>query len=241
MLDMLTRAATGDTPATGGTAPLAMAYRGPERRGATLTLWRWLAAALDEIDYGIVLVGVDGLAKHANQAALSELDAQHPLVLLHGQLRARRGGGDAQILHAALHDAQRRGLRKLLTLGEGALQVSISVVPLGMPGATLVILGKRQMGAELAVQGFARLHRLTPGEARVLAALCSGSRPAEIAAEHGVALSTVRSQISSIRLKTGAASIRALLAQVAVLPPLMGRLRSGAERLPSALHGMALA
>lgn len=240
MLDMLTRAATGDTPATGGTAPLATAYRGPERRGATLTLWRWLAAALDEIDYGIVLVGVDGLAKHANQAALSELDAQHPLVLLHGQLRARRGG-DAQMLHVALHDAQRRGLRKLLTLGEGAQQVSISVVPLGMPGATLVILGKRQMGAELAVQGFARLHRLTPGEARVLAALCSGSRPAEIAAEHGVALSTVRSQISSIRLKTGAASIRALLAQVAVLPPLMGRLRSNHEGLTATLHGLALA
>lgn len=240
MLDFLTRAAAGDTPATGGTAPLAVAYRGPERRGATLTLWRWLAAALDEIDYGIVLVGVDGLAKHVNQAALSELDAQHPLVLLHGQLRARRGG-DAQTLHVALHDAQRRGLRKLLTLGEGAQQVSISVVPLGMPGATLVILGKRQMGAELAVQGFARLHRLTPGEARVLAALCSGSRPAEIAAEHGVALSTVRSQISSIRLKTGAASIRALLAQVAVLPPLMGRLRSSHEGLTAALHGLALA
>ena len=43
----------------------------------------------------------------------------------------------------------------------------MSVVPLGMPGATLVILGKRQMGADLAVQGFARLHRLTGGEARV--------------------------------------------------------------------------
>jgi DNA-binding CsgD family transcriptional regulator len=240
MFDMLTRTAAGDATSP-VTAPMRdLPYRGPERRGAPLTLWRWLAAALDEIDYGIVLVGADGLAQHVNQAALTELDAQHPLVLLHGELRARRGS-DAQLLHGALHDAQRRGLRKLLTLGDGAQQVSISVVPLGVPGSTLVILGKRQVGAELAVQGFARLHRLTNGEARVLAALCAGSRPSEIAADHGVALSTVRSQISSIRLKTGAASIRALLAQVAVLPPLMGRLRHGGECLPQALSALAMA
>jgi DNA-binding CsgD family transcriptional regulator len=240
MFDLLSRAAASDAPSHPAPAAHDLPYRGPERRGATLTLWRWLSAALDEIDYGIVLVGAGGAAHHVNEAALAELDAQHPLVLLHGELRARRSC-DAQQLHAALHDAQDRGLRRLLTLGEGAQQVSVSVVPLGMPGATLVILGKRQMGADLAVHGFARLHRLTAGEARVLAALCAGSRPSEIAAVHSVALSTVRSQISSIRLKTGAASIRALLAQVAVLPPLMGRLRSGAERLPSALHGMALA
>ena len=240
MFDLLSRVAASD--ASSSSAPAyELPYRGPERRGATLTLWHWLSAALDEIDYGIVLVGTGGAAHHANEAALAELDAQHPLLLLHGELRARRGS-DAQQLQAALHDAQCRGLRRLLTLGEGAQQISVSVVPLVMPGATLVILGKRQMGADLALQGFARLHRLTACEARVLARLCSGSRPSEIAAEHGVALSTVRSQISSIRLKTGATSIRALLAQVAVLPPLMGRLRSGAaERLAPALGGTALA
>jgi len=88
------------------------------------------------------------------------------------------------------------------------------------------------------VQGFARLHGLTGGEGRVLAALCGGARPAEVAREHGVALSTVRSQIGSIRLKTGAASIRDLLAQVARLPPLMGRLR-GLDRMGSLLEGLA--
>lgn len=239
MFDLLSRVAASDAPSP--TVPPAhdQPYRGPERRGATLTLWRWLSAALDEIDYGIVLIGADGRVQHANQVALAELDAQHPLLLSFGELRARRGA-DAQALLGALHDAQRRGLRRLLTLGEGAQQVSASVVPLAAPGGTLVILGKRQVSAELAVQGFARLHGLTGGEARVLAALCGGLRPAEVAAEHGVALSTVRSQISSIRLKTGAASIRDLLAQVARLPPLMGRLRSGAERLPL-LHDMALA
>lgn len=239
MLDLLTRAETSGATTThpinaGWTPP----YRGPERRNASLAGWRCLSAALDEIDYGIVLIGDDGRVQHANQVALAELDAQHPLLLCFGELRARRGA-DAQALLAALHDAQHRGLRRLLTLGEGTQQVSASVVPLASPGGTLVILGKRRVSAELAVQGFARLHGLTGGEARVLAALCGGARPAEVAREHGVALSTVRSQIGSIRLKTGAASIRDLLAQVARLPPLMGRLRGGLDRMGSLLEGLA--
>jgi DNA-binding CsgD family transcriptional regulator len=238
MLDLLTRAEAAGAATPPTIAGWAAPYFGPERRNASLAGWRWLSAALDEIDYGIVLIGADGRVQHANQVALAELDAQHPLLLSFGELRARRGA-DAQALLGALHDAQRRGLRRLLTLGEGAQQVSASVVPLAAPGGTLVILGKRQVSAELAVQGFARLHGLTGGEARVLAALCGGLRPAEVASAHGVALSTVRSQIGSIRLKTGAASIRDLLAQVARLPPLMGRLRSGPERLGSLLQGLA--
>lgn len=237
MLDLMTRADSGAAthPAPGALLP---PYRGPERRQAAHAGWRWLTAALDEIDYGLVLIGDDGRVRHANQVALDELDAQHPLLLSFGELRARRGA-DAHALLAALHDARQRGLRRLLTLGEGAQQVSASVVPLGGAGGALVILGKRQVGAELAVQGFARLHGLTGGEARVLAALSAGACPAEVAREHGVALSTVRTQISSIRQKTGAASIRDLLAQVARLPPLMGRLRGGLDRMGALLHGLA--
>jgi DNA-binding CsgD family transcriptional regulator len=57
--------------------------------------------------------------------------------------------------------------------------------------------------------------------------------PGEIASELGVAISTVRTQIGNLRLKTGAQSIRALVRQVAVLPPLMGALRSSASALPA--------
>jgi DNA-binding CsgD family transcriptional regulator len=50
-------------------------------------------------------------------------------------------------------------------------------------------------------------------------------RPTEIAQRQSVAVSTVRTQIGSIRAKTGAGSIRELVRQVAVLPPLVGALR----------------
>ena len=209
--------------------PHAGRYHGPERRSTHPPTRHWLSATLDEIDYGMLLLTDEVQAIHVNHAARAELDAAHPLQLLGGELRARRPQ-DVLPLADALHAAAHRGLRKLLTLGEGAQRVSVSVVPLSLPdGAsepvTLVMLGKRQVCEVLSVQGFAHSHGLTAAEARVLAALCRGASPNRIAAEVGVRVSTVRTQISNIRLKTGAASIRALVQQVAVLPPLMGVLR----------------
>lgn len=215
-----------------GTPLLHPGYGGPERREASSLAWQWMVAAFDEVDYGMLLLDENGHTLHVNHAARDELDERHPLVRIGRELRARQAR-DAQPLALALQAAATRGLRRLLTLGEGTHQVGVSVVPLGALGrdrrtAILVILGKRRVCAELAVQGFARCHGLSPGETLVLTSLCHGARPAEIAAERGVAMSTVRSQIGSIRVKTGAESIRALVRQVAVLPPLMGVLRGPA-------------
>jgi DNA-binding CsgD family transcriptional regulator len=207
----------------------ARGYGGPERRNATSLAWRWLAAALDEIDYGMLLVDDDLQLLHANHAARRELDAAHPLMLQGRSLQARHPR-DLPDLQLAL-DGALRGLRRMIALGEEGHEVTISVVPLPTIGAdarraTLVMLGRREVCGELAVQGFARTHGLTPGEARVLAALCRGVPPTEIADDHGVAISTVRSQIGSIRAKTGASSIRELVRQAAALPPLMTVLRA---------------
>ena len=218
------------------------AYCGPERRAAVLDSGHWLAATLDELDYGVLLMHGDAQILHVNHAARSELDAHHPLQLLGRQLRVRRAQ-DVAPLHDALCAAALRGLRKLLTLGDGEHRVSVSVVPLGAGGVggsrdtaarskpvVLVILGKRNVCETLSVQGFARSHRLSAAETRVLALLCQGVSPTDIAAQFGVAISTVRTQIGTIRGKTGAQSIRALVRQVAVLPPLMSVLRDTPRR-----------
>ena len=222
-------------------------YSGPERRAAALGGPHWLAATLDELDYGVLLLHGDAQILHANHAARSELDEHHPLQLLGHQLRVRRAL-DVAPLHDALCGAAVRGLRKLLTLGDGAHRVSVSVVPLPSHGeqgrrdpVVLVILGKRQVCEVLSVQGFARGHGLSAAESRVLALLCHGTPPAEIAAQSGVAISTVRTQIGNIRIKTGAGSIRALVRQVAVLPPLMGVLRGVPSQLGSAHCGELVA
>lgn len=191
-----------------------------------------LTRMLDEIDYGMLLVGADAQLLYCNHAARQELDGAHPLQLIGRSLRALRPQ-DVLPLQDALDSAQ-RGLRRLVTLGNGVQRVSVSVVPLpesaaekarGEGPATLLVLGKRQVCEQLSVHGFARSVNLTPAETRVLELLCSGVRPTAIARQQNVAVSTVRTQIGSIRAKTGAGSISELVRQVAVLPPLVGALR----------------
>ncbi|HNT40216.1 MAG TPA: LuxR C-terminal-related transcriptional regulator [Rubrivivax sp.] len=213
--------------------PLQAVYRGPERRapvpaGAAET--PWLALMLDEIDYGMLLLGEAGKVLHANHAARAELDAEHPLLLRGNELLARRPA-DATLLLEAMQAAG-RGLRRLLMLG-APQAVSIAVVPLAarlgaLPQATLLLLGKKRVCERLSVQCFARSHGLTAAEARVLEALCQGLDPRAVAAQHGVGLATVRTQIGSIRAKTGAQSIRELVRLVAVLPPMVSSLRVAA-------------
>lgn len=213
----------------------ALGYRGPERRGGAALMARLMTLLLDEIDYGLLLLAEGSRVLHANHAARASLDAEHPLQLLGHELRARLAK-DVAPLHNALHAATSRGLRRLLTVGEGEQRAGISVVPLSAPGwagepaqpgsaATLLVLGRREVCSSLAVQGFAREYRLSPSEEQVLAALCEGLSPNEVAERHGVKIATVRTQIANLRAKTGAESIRALVKQVAVLPPLVGTLR----------------
>ena len=207
-------------------------YLGPERRDATRDPGAWLTRMLDEIDYGMLLVTSDAQVTYLNHAARSELDEAHPLQLTGRAVRAQRPQ-DVAPLHDALAAAQ-RGLRKLMMLGEGAHRVTVSVVPLPSTGGvadgmvTLLVLGKRQVCEHLSVQGFARSVQLTESETRVLRGLCEGVSPNEIARRASVQVCTVRTQIGSIRAKTGAGSIRELVRQVAVLPPLVGVLGRGA-------------
>jgi DNA-binding CsgD family transcriptional regulator len=107
----------------------------------------------------------------------------------------------------------------------------------------LVVLSKHSVCESLSIQGFARSYRLTSAETRVLVELCNGVPPIQVAEKLGVAISTVRSQIGSIRQKTGALSIRALVRQVAVLPPVKGTLRLNGSRLslPSFVGRLAAA
>lgn len=233
MFDLSSEVARRPEPASpdvAGSSASSRHYAGPERRQSAEHVPHWIAATFDEIDYGVLLLSDATHVVHVNHAARTELDRQHPLQLLGRELRARHLQ-DVAPLHEALRAAGLRGLRKLLTLGEGSQRVSVSVVPLLASAdhegeaMTLVMLGKRRVCEALSVQGFARSHGLTTAETRVLVALCEGTPPGGAALQLGVAISTVRTQIGNIRLKTGAESIRDLVRQVAVLPPLMGVLR----------------
>lgn len=182
-----------------------------------------LSRMLDVVDYAMIVVVEGAVVAFANAVAHAELDDAHPLRLAGGQLHAR-DGRDAQALGGALHNALRRGMQSMLCLNpQGSLPMPVSVLPLrgvvDAPAALLVV-GRRQLCEELSVEAFARAHALTEAETRVLKLLCAGRVPADIAASLGVKLSTVRTQIGAIRLKTGARDIRSIVQTLSRLPPM---------------------
>ena len=201
-----------------------------ERRAAASLSNQWMGLVLDELDHGVVMLNGSGRVLHCNQAAQANLADNHPLELVGPHLRARLLT-DAVPLAEALEGAQTGGRRCLLRLGDehaGCGRANVVVVPLNRDvsqSAVLLVLERRALCGDLAAQWFALRYQLTPAETEVLKALSNGIKPADVAVRQGVAISTVRSQIQSIRAKSGADSIGELMRQLALLPPLVSTLR----------------
>jgi len=175
-----------------------------------------LGMALDQIDYGMVLLSFDGKVCYMNHAATSTL--------------AGTGDGAAPVLRIDVRlrtaiTACSRGLRSMVTLAMGESSIAAAVIPLatepsGVPGHALLILSRASLCQPLAMDYFARVHGLTLAESAVLRALCNGTTPCEIASRTGVSVATVRTHIANLRQKTGAAAILDLVRMLTVLPPM---------------------
>ena len=210
-----------------------------------------LRLTLNQVDYGLVVLNVDNsrveFANAPGWAALDPArDEQGPvrnhagLCLVQGRLATIRPG-HAEPLRAALART-RSGLRGLLSLESGAQTSSVAVLPLpqsglgdppgarsaGLPAAcyALLVFAKQHLCDVSTVALFARARGLTSAEGQVLAQVCKGLRPAQIAHHHGVQVSTVRTQLRSIRMKTCSDTIRELVQKVSVLPPMARHLSS---------------
>jgi len=206
--------------ALAGLANPAPRARSAEPAGAQAALFM---RVLDELDYGLMLVTDVARVRFANRMALRECASARCVRLQDGHVRPRHER-EQQDFQRALA-ASRLGRRSMLVLRSGDVPLSLAIVPVtdaddgGL--ATLLVFGRRQVCEPLTVEFFAREHRLTGAEVTVLRGLCAGLRPSQIAHEAGVAVSTVRTQIGSIRLKTGARSIGELVRMITVLPPIV--------------------
>lgn len=182
-------------------------------------------ALFDQIGSGLIVCDADGGIVMANRAARDELRAGHLLQAGGGMLQ--RAPGTAGDLAAALRLAATRGRRSLVRLLAGDDRLHLSTLPLPGDGAplVLVVLGRRRACSDLELELLAASYGLTHAERRVLAGLMQEERPSEIAERHAVKLSTVRTQISSIRAKLGTRSVEGLLlraAEVPAMPPALG-------------------
>jgi DNA-binding CsgD family transcriptional regulator len=186
-----------------------------------------LCCLIDEIDSGILVCDAEGIVRLANQAARHELD-EGRLLCWNGTAVAC-SAGEGGPLQRALRAAALHGRRQMVLLERAKDWLLTSVVPLpqgdNAEPLVLLLLGRREPCSAIGLELFGTAHGLTLAERRVLAALLRDASPREVAEEHGVALSTIRTQILSLRAKLGARSIEGLLLRAAGIPPVAAALR----------------
>lgn len=202
-----------------------MTIRQADERGLAaapdLTLDQLSALMIDEIGVGLIVCELSGVVRLANRSAEQELACG---TCLHRVGQTLRCAGESNPpLDGAIGSAGRSRCRHLVELSAGARRLLVSVVPFPLSDSheplVMIMLGSRDICSTQGLELLAAIHGLTSAERRVLADLLHEQTPREIAKAHGVSLTTVRTQIVSIRDKFGVHSIEALLRRAAELPP----------------------
>ena len=196
-------------------------------RPATLPTDR-LQGVIDALDIGVLVCDERGRLLLANAAARRELAAGGVLQLTADSALDVCGGAGLLLLRRAVHAAALARAYQLVPLRRGERRLMVSVQPMratdGAPPSALLLLGRRRLCPELAVQELGRLYELTTAERRVLVGLLAGMAVAAMARERGVAVSTVRTQVAALRAKFGVRRIDDITRLVAELPPMLGAL-----------------
>lgn len=182
-----------------------------------------LGLLVDELANGMLVINGQGRILYANLAARRELE--------HGAMMKDRDG-ELHLLSSAAGKAFQgargkamSGLRSLVTLSAVDMNVTMAVIPLSAQSGVLcehiALFLSRASVCESGVLGcFARSYSLTLTEQRVLVFLCHCLSTPEIAIQMKIAVSTVRSHVRSLCIKTSCCGVRELIQRVAVLPPL---------------------
>lgn len=176
----------------------------------------------DEISHGMLVVSPDGRVLHSNRAARDEMARHGVLDVRLDELHAL-SPMDGKLLHAALAKAS-GGIRSLVKLSGSGITLMLSAIPLKhRPGTSCEQIALFFERTAICDSGmfvfFARSHSLTRTEEQVLMLLCRSMSTPEIALELDVAVSTIRSHVRSLCIKTGARGARELINRIATLPP----------------------
>lgn len=175
-----------------------------------------LAAALETVRHGIIIVGSGWWAINLNTAAERILSAEDGLQMRSGRIAATSTQADHK-LHRALHAAftetsckVRAGRSLSCERPSGRRPYVIHVLPLHRaatdempdgPTALVLIIDPAQE-PEPAAPLLRRLYGITATEAEVAVRIARGAEPKEIADELGVSITTVRKHLQHIFEKT---------------------------------------
>lgn len=176
----------------------------------------WMAAALDALRQGVVLINERGGILHANRSAEHMLRNGGPIGVVGGALRARSSAASNELSRALVLAASDES-----TIGNTGTAICLTepdvppvfahVLPMGggqlrpemQPGAVAAVFVDPGPDGQSGADALATAFGLTASETRVLASLVAGRTLSETAADLGIARTTARTHLTHIFLKTG--------------------------------------
>lgn len=194
------------------------------------------AAALDVLAFGVILCDAVGRVSFANAAA-EALARRGAGITLGGRTVRALLPSEARSLSALVKDAASGGPGGVVRLSGSATGPLVALVtPLARRldgdrgiGHAMLSLRPAWDGPSFSTAMIERLFGLSPAQAEIALALFNGRSPEEIALERGVKISTLRTHLAEIFLRTGAETQRDLMRLLGALPPLRNR---DADTLP---------
>lgn len=204
------------------------------RRHEVHSLTHGALAALERLNYGVLLIGADGELRHANRRAEDIARRTRAFSAgASGRLQASAAALSAKLQKAVQAAAHGNGAQELsgtpLRLrGVTGGEVHAFVVPVP-PGRqhleSAVVAMMFVADPESTLPNFAeklrQIYHLSPTEAQLAEALVNGRSLKQFAVERGTSLNTVRTQLRSLAAKVGAKRqvdvVRCLLTGPAVL------------------------
>jgi DNA-binding CsgD family transcriptional regulator len=184
---------------------------------------------LDALTFAVLVCDAGARVVCANVGAESLARAGKGIVL--GGSPKRLGApmsGEAHALAALIHDAAYGGSggATRLTSRDGAkLLALVTPLPrglggLGGPGHALVALRAASDDPPFTQAMLCALFHLSPAQALIALAIYDGKTPEEIAASRGIRISTLRTHLTEIFLRTGVENQRDLVRLLGTLPQL---------------------
>jgi DNA-binding CsgD family transcriptional regulator len=177
--------------------------------------WETVLASLDRLRVTAFVARGTGAVCRLNACARALLDCDESLRIVNSRLRFTDPGTHAMLevaLRRATLPAPRSSVFPLRIGRKDVYEVNVSplhdpanglLLSAGAVALALVVVARPRPDAEYIERRVRRLYGLTEAEARVTAALTLGETVEQIAAAHGVRISTVRAQVRTIFEKTG--------------------------------------
>lgn len=187
---------------------------------------RFSRSILAELNIPLFVVDKTAAVLYAN-AASAAVTGHEGALRNDDKTLAARNHADNIHLHHAIANASLKRERETFTINDfnAARPQFVSVVPFNGEGSqeseALVVVQKCETAGEAFAQALRQLFRLSPSEIAIASALVDGTDAEHIAERRGAKVTTVRTQIAAIMLKTRTrrqGELVAMLSRVASLP-----------------------